>query len=122
MTLNTLVNDREVESAVRAAGLASDLGADGIIIQDLGLIKAIRKALPDIPLHASTQMSLHNLAGVQAAAELGLTRAVLARELSLEQIRAITSRAAIETEVFVHGALCFCHSSSIKTTSAGSPR
>ena len=110
VTLNTLVNDREVESAVRAAGLASDLGADGIIIQDLGLIKAIRKALPDIPLHASTQMSLHNLAGVQAAAELGLTRAVLARELSLEQIRAITSRAAIETEVFVHGALCFCHS------------
>ncbi len=110
VTLNTLVNDREVESAVRAAGLASDLGADGIIIQDLGLIQAIRRALPDIPLHASTQMSLHNLTGVQAAAEMGLTRAVLARELSLEQIRYITEHASIETEVFVHGALCFCHS------------
>ncbi len=110
VTLNTLVNDREVESAVRAAGLASDLGADGIIIQDLGLIRAVRKALPDIPLHASTQMSIHNLAGVEAAAEMGLTRAVLARELSLEQIKYITSRASIETEVFVHGALCFCHS------------
>ncbi len=110
VTLNTLVNDREVESAVHAAGLASDLGADGIIIQDLGLIKAVRKALPDLPLHASTQMSLHNLAGVQAAADMGLTRAVLARELSLEQIRYITKHASIETEVFVHGALCFCHS------------
>ncbi len=110
VTLNTLVNDREVESAVKAAGLASDLGADGIIIQDLGLIKAVRKALPDIPLHASTQMSIHNLAGVEAAAQMGLTRAVLARELSLEEIRFITSHASIETEVFVHGALCFCHS------------
>ena len=110
VTLNTLVNDREVESAVQAAGLASDLGADGIIIQDLGLIKAVRRALPDIPLHASTQMSIHNLAGVQAAAELGLTRAVLARELSLEQIRYITKNARIEIEVFVHGAFCFCHS------------
>ncbi|MBO6040795.1 MAG: U32 family peptidase [Oscillospiraceae bacterium] len=110
VTLNTLVNDREMESAVRTAGLASDLGADGIIIQDLGLIKAVRKALPDIPLHASTQMSIHNLAGVEAAAEMGLTRAVLARELSFEEIRFITGHASIETEVFVHGALCFCHS------------
>ena len=110
VTLNTLVNDRELEPAVTAAKLASDLGADGIIIQDLGLIKAIRSALPDIPLHASTQMSLHNLAGVQAAAEMGLTRAVLARELSLEQIKFITKHASIETEVFCHGALCFCHS------------
>ena len=110
VTLNTLVNDREMESAVKAAGLASDLGADGIIIQDLGLIKAVRKALPDIPLHASTQMSIHNLAGVEAAAQMGLTRAVLARELSLEEIKFITSHASIETEVFVHGALCFCHS------------
>ena len=110
VTLNTLVNDREIEPAVSAAKLASDLGADGIIIQDLGLIRAIRSALPDIPLHASTQMSIHNLAGVQAAAEMGLTRAVLARELSLEQIRFITRHASIETEVFCHGALCFCYS------------
>ena len=110
VTLNTLVNDREMESALRAARLASEVGADGIIIQDLGLISAVRRYLPDIPLHASTQMSIHNLAGVEAAAELGLTRAVLARELSLEQIRTITQNAPIETEIFVHGALCFCHS------------
>ncbi|MBQ9249506.1 MAG: U32 family peptidase [Oscillospiraceae bacterium] len=110
VTLNTLVNDRELERAINAAALASGMGADGIIIQDLGLIKAVRQALPDIPLHASTQMSIHNLAGVEAAAEMGLTRAVLARELSLEQIKFISKNASIETEVFVHGALCFCHS------------
>ena len=110
VTLNTLVNDREMGAAVDAARLASECGADGIIIQDLGLISAIRRALPDIPLHASTQMSIHNLAGVQAAAEMGLTRAVLARELSLEEITYITKNAPIETEIFVHGALCFCHS------------
>ena len=110
VTLNTLVNDREMGAAVDAARLASECGADGIIIQDLGLISAIRRALPDIPLHASTQMSIHNLAGVQAAAEMGLTRAVLARELSREEIAYITKNAPIETEIFVHGALCFCHS------------
>ena len=110
VTLNTLVNDREIAQAVESARLASQLGADGIIIQDLGLAYAIRQALSDIPLHASTQMSIHNLAGVEAAAEMGMTRAVLARELSLEQIKFITQHASIETEVFVHGALCFCQS------------
>ena len=110
VVLNTLVNDREIESAVESAALASALGADGLIVQDLGLVKAIRHALPDIPIHASTQMSLHNLAGVEAAAEMGITRAVLARELSLEQIKFISKNASIETEVFVHGAFCFCHS------------
>ena len=110
VTLNTLVGDREMQAAVDAARLVSDEGADGLIVQDLGMSAAIRRALPDIPLHASTQMSIHNLAGVEAAAEMGMTRAVLARELSLEQIKFITQHASIETEVFVHGALCFCHS------------
>ncbi len=110
VTLNTLVGDRELADAAGMARLASDLGADGIIIQDLGLIQVIREAVPDIPLHASTQMSVHNLAGVEACAQMGLTRAVLARELSFEQIAFIAKHAPIETEVFVHGALCFCHS------------
>ena len=110
VTMNTLVNDREIESALQTARLASEAGADGIIIQDLGLAAAIRQYLPDIPLHASTQMSIHNLKGVEAAAEMGMTRAVLARELNFEQIKFITQNAPIETEVFVHGALCFCHS------------
>ncbi len=110
VALNTLVSDRETEAAVAQARLASSLGADGLIVQDLGLVRALRAALPDLPIHASTQMSIHNLAGVDAAAEMGVTRVVLARELSFEQIKFITSRASIETEVFVHGALCFCHS------------
>lgn len=110
VTLNTLVGDRELADAAGMARMASDFGADGIIVQDLGLIKVIRDAVPDIPLHASTQMSVHNLAGVEACAQMGLTRAVLARELNYEQIRFIAQHAPIETEVFVHGALCFCHS------------
>ena len=110
VTMNTLVNDREIESALKTARLISEAGADGIIIQDLGLAAAIRQYLPDIPLHASTQMAIHNLKGVEAAAEMGMTRAVLARELSFEQIKYITQNSPIETEVFVHGALCFCHS------------
>ena len=110
VTMNTLVNDREIEPALQTARLISEAGADGIIIQDLGLAAAIRQYLPDIPLHASTQMAIHNLKGVEVAAELGMTRAVLARELSFEQIKYITQNAPIETEVFVHGALCFCHS------------
>ena len=110
VTLNTLVNDREFAQAVDAARTVSEAGADAVLVQDLGLAAAIRHALPDLPVHASTQMSIHNLAGVEAAAQMGITRAVLARELSLEQIRFIAQHASIETEVFVHGALCFCHS------------
>ena len=110
VTLNTLVNDREIESAVRCARMASKFGADGIIIQDLGLVSILREAVPDIPLHASTQMSVHNLAGAEAAARMGIKRVVLARELNFEQIKFITSNCSIETEIFCHGALCFCHS------------
>ena len=110
VTMNTVVGDRELNDAAGLARMVSDYGADGIIIQDLGLIRVIREAVPDIPLHASTQMSVHNLAGVEACAQMGLTRAVLARELSFSQIKFIAEHASIETEVFVHGALCFCHS------------
>jgi putative protease len=110
VTLNTLVGDREMDAAVDMARAASELGADAILVQDLGLARVLKQAVPDIPLHASTQMSIHNLEGVKAAAELGMTRAVLARELSLEQIKFICASSPIEIEVFVHGALCFCHS------------
>ena len=110
VTLNTLVSDREIPEALEAARLANRCGVDGIIIQDLGLVSVLRQALPDLPLPGSTQMSVHNLAGAQAAAEMGLTRVVLARELSLEQIKYISQNSPIETEIFVHGALCFCYS------------
>ena len=110
VTLNTLVNDREIEDAVRCARMAAKFGASGIIIQDIGLVSILREVVPELPLHASTQMSIHNLAGAEAAAQLGIKRVVLARELSLEQIKFITKNSGIETEIFVHGALCFCHS------------
>ena len=110
VTLNTLVSDREIPEAVKLAGHACDIGADAILVQDLGLARVLKCAVPEMPLHASTQMSIHNLAGVEAAAEMGITRAVLARELTLEQIALIAERSPIEIEIFAHGALCFCHS------------
>ena len=71
VTMNTLVGDRELAQALDLARRASELGADAILVQDLGLLRVLREALPDIPLHASTQMSVHDLAGAEAAAELG---------------------------------------------------
>ena len=79
VTMNTLVGDREMEQAAELARRVSDLGADAILVQDIGLLSVLKRIVPDIPLHASTQMSIHDLAGVEAAAEMGLTRAVLAR-------------------------------------------
>ncbi|MGI6028628.1 MAG: DUF3656 domain-containing U32 family peptidase [Candidatus Heteroscillospira sp.] len=110
VTLNTLASDRELRAASELAVRAADIGADAILVQDLGLARVLRSLLPDMPLHASTQMSVHNLDGVLAAAELGMKRVVLARELNMKQIEAICARSPVEIEVFVHGALCFCHS------------
>ena len=110
VTLNTLCADREMEDLARLGAFVSDAGADAALVQDLGAARVLRSVCPDLPLHASTQMSIHNLAGAHAAAQLGMKRVVLARELSAEQIRFLTAHSPIETEVFVHGALCFCHS------------
>ena len=110
LTLNTLATDREMADAVDCAVQASKLGADAALIQDMGLVRALRQAAPDLPLHASTQMTLHSLDGVKQAAELGMTRAVLARELSRTDIAYICEHSPIEIEVFVHGALCMCYS------------
>ena len=87
VTLNTLSADREMEEVLRLGRFVSDVGADAALVQDLGVARVLRAACPDLPLHASTQMSIHNLAGVVAASELGMRRVVLARELSREQIR-----------------------------------
>ena len=110
VTLNTLAADRELRAASELAVKAADIGADAILVQDLGLARVLRSLLPDMPLHASTQMSVHNLDGVLAAAELGMQRVVLARELNMKQIEHICQRSPVEIETFVHGALCFCHS------------
>ena len=110
LTLNTLLTDRELPKAAEVAAQASAIGADAVLIQDLGVLRMLRQVAPDLPVHASTQMTLHNLDGEKMAADLGLTRAVLSRELSRDQIEYICQRAPIEIEVFAHGALCMCYS------------
>lgn len=108
VTLNTLLSDSEISDAVKYARELYKIGADAFIIQDLGLGKAIRDALPDMPIHLSTQATIYNREGAAAARELGYSRVVLARELGLEEIRECSQ--VNETEVFIHGALCMCYS------------
>ncbi|MEF2950218.1 MAG: DUF3656 domain-containing protein [Oscillospiraceae bacterium] len=110
LTLNTLVTDRELPLLADAARVASECGVDAILVQDWGVLDTLRSLIPDVPLHASTQMSLHTLSGVKESARLGMTRAVLARELSRGEISEICANSPIEIEAFVHGALCMCYS------------
>ncbi len=110
LTMNTLLTDRELPEAASFAAEASELGADAVLVQDLGVLRMLRQTVPDLPLHASTQMTIHNLDGVLRCADLGISRVVLARELSRERIAYICKNSPIETEVFVHGALCMCYS------------
>ena len=110
LTLNTLVTDRELPLLAEEARVASACGVDAILVQDWGVLDTLRALIPDVPLHASTQMSLHTLSGVKESARLGMTRAVLARELSREEIAEICEKSPIEIETFVHGALCMCYS------------
>ena len=107
VTFNTVIDDADLPAAVERLALLDELRPDGLIVQDLGIARLVRTHFPALPLHASTQLVAHNLEGVLALKEIGFTRVVLARELSLEEIRAITSRCGTEIEVFVHGALCY---------------
>lgn len=110
LTLNTLVLDREMPRAAELIRLAASCGVDAFIVQDLGMVSLCRQLAPDVPIHASTQMSIHSLEGVMEAAALGCSRVVLARELPTEEIAHICKRSPVEIEVFVHGALCMCYS------------
>lgn len=110
LTLNTLLSETELPLAVEAAERVWQNGIDALIVQDIGLLHVLHTRYPDMVLHASTQMSLHNLAGVQAAEAAGCSRVVLARELSLETIASIRRESALELEVFGHGALCVSYS------------
>ena len=110
LTLNTLVLDREMPRAAELIRLAASCGVDAFIVQDLGVVSLCRQLAPDVPIHASTQMSIHSLEGVLEAAALGCSRVVLARELPAEEIAHICKRSPVEIEVFVHGALCMCYS------------
>ena len=110
LALNTLIKNEEFNDAVKLAVDAYNAGVDAIIIQDLGLATYLRKNYPDIVLHASTQMTVHNLDGVLQLKKLGFSRVVLSRELSLDEIKYIRENTNLELEVFIHGALCISYS------------
>lgn len=110
LALNTLIKNEELQDAIHLATFAYEMGVDAIIVQDYGLCRLLRKTFPKLPLHASTQMSIHNLEGVNELKKLGFSRAVLARELSLDEIEFIKNNSDLELEVFIHGALCISYS------------
>ncbi len=110
VTFNTLIFDHEIGEAAKALVRIAESGADAIIVQDIGILSLARKIVPDLDIHASTQMSVTDAEGARAAAELGASRVTLARELSLKEIGAISASVDVELEVFVHGALCVAYS------------
>lgn len=108
LTLNTLVADSELETAYDAIECACNSHADALILQDIGLVSLVRQVCPDMPMHASTQMSVQSIEGVRELEKMGFTRVVLPRELSESEIAAIAAKTDMELEYFVHGALCMC--------------
>ncbi|MDS1030924.1 DUF3656 domain-containing protein [Bacillota bacterium LX-D] len=110
VTLNTLLRDDELEQAATYLNFLYGIGIDAVIVQDLGLVKLIRDLFPNLKIHASTQMTIHNAAGVKFLEELEIKRVVLAREVNLNDIEAIKKIANVELEIFVHGALCISYS------------
>ncbi len=105
-TLNILMFEEETDQVVQAIETAARLGIDAILVQDLGVAAIARQCAPDLPLHASTQMAIHNLSGALEAKEMGFRRVVLAREMTRKEIAQIAAKTGLEVEVFVHGALC----------------
>ena len=110
LTLNTLIKDNEFNDSLELAKKAYEFGIDAIIVQDLGLAKKLIELYPDLPIHASTQMTIHNLNGALMLQKLGFKRVVLSRELSIDEIAYISKNTNIEIECFIHGALCISYS------------
>src|SRR3954469_9966203 len=110
VTFNTLVFDHELAEAARTLAAIAEAGADAIIVQDLGVLKMAKQIAPELEIHGSTQMSITSADGVRLAQSLGASRVTLARELSLEEVRAIREQTDCELEIFVHGALCVAYS------------
>jgi putative protease len=110
ITFNTLVFEHELAEAARTIAAIVETGADAMIVQDYGIVRLIRQIAPDMELHGSTQMSITNVEGVELAKSFGIQRVNLARELSLDEVRAIVAKTSCEVEVFIHGALCVAYS------------
>lgn len=118
VTLNTLIFSDELSAVAEFVKLAAECGVDAVIVQDLGLVRLIRRVAPTLPVHASTQMTLTEPRGIAFVRQLGVERVVLARELSLEDIRKVTAGTETPVEVFVHGALCVAYSGQCLTSEA----
>ena len=110
VTVNTLIADEELDEFAEYLKFLRRANVDALLVQDLGAAALAKEIAPEIPLHASTQMSIHNSEGVKALAKLGFARVVLSRELTLNEIEKICHESPIETEIFIHGALCVCWS------------
>lgn len=110
VTVNTLVRDEELPEVARYLLWLYEIGVDAVLVQDVGVAALARRIVPEMDLHASTQMTIHNRAGAAWAERLGMKRVVLAREVSLEEAEEIARGLNIGLEVFVHGALCYCYS------------
>jgi putative protease len=118
VTLNTLLFPAELEGAERLVRRVAEAGVDALIVQDLGLCRIIRAVTPDLEIHASTQMSVTSVEGVRLARELGCSRVILARELSVGEIARVARESPLPLEVFVHGALCVAYSGQCLTSEA----
>lgn len=110
LTLNILIKNKEFEDAIKLVEFAYNSGIDAVIIQDLGLARKVIELFPDLEVHSSTQMTIYNLDGARKIKDLGFSRCVLARELSINEIEHICKNAGIDIEVFIHGALCISYS------------
>lgn len=110
VTVNTLYKDNEIKDVLQLIENIYHYGVDGVIVQDLGAARLINRAFPDLELHGSTQMTIHNLEGAKYLEKLGFSRLVLARELPLDEIQEIIEETDLNVETFVHGALCICYS------------
>jgi putative protease len=118
VTLNTLIFSDELAEVARLVGVVASAGADAVIVQDLGLAQLVHRLAPGLPLHASTQMTLTEPAGIAFVRRLGVERVILARELSVEEVGRIASRGDMPVEVFVHGAMCVAYSGQCLTSEA----
>ena len=110
VTMNTLVYEKETENFIKYAEFLHKSNVDAIIVQDIGMMDVLRKMFPNLEIHASTQMHIHNVEGAKLVEKLGLKRAVIARETSIDLLRDIKQNTNIQLEIFVQGALCISYS------------
>ncbi|MBP5294564.1 MAG: U32 family peptidase, partial [Lachnospiraceae bacterium] len=109
-TINTLLKDQELDELIPLVSPLYEAGLDGVIVQDLGVLRTLHQHFPDLPLHLSTQAAVTGPGAVRFLKQFGVTRVIPARELSLQEVRRIREETGVETEVFVHGALCYSYS------------